>query len=104
MPRPAGRPTRRGESTAAGATSARIWFATAAPSSSRAVKLPTQSASCTQSAICNQSAICTLQSAISFHRLGLELFQRLRVAEDDELVARENRGVGLGVELHPLIS
>src|SRR5262245_36259824 len=91
MPRPGGRPTRAANAAAAGATSARIWFATATPSSSRAVKLPAQ------------SAICNLQSAISSHRLCLELLQRLRMTEHDELVVRENRRVRLRVEFHALV-
>src|SRR5689334_3547516 len=73
MPRPGGRPARAANAATCGASSARIAFATATPSSVLAdMRL----------------------------RLVLELLQRVGSAEHHELVARPHHRLRFGVEFH----
>src|SRR5262245_30032168 len=80
MPRPGGRPALAVNAATAGMTSARIWLATAVPSRTLAV----------------------MKGSYGGGRgFRLQPLQRVGRTEDDQLVARADRGFGLRVDIHP---
>src|SRR5690348_3724401 len=81
MASPGGRPARAANAATAGATSARIWPATAMPSRTRA-------------------GMALRGGAGGAGGFRLEALQRVRLSEHDELVARAHHGLRLGIELH----